>query len=87
VDKRIKVDSAEYGKLLDELKNIKDKWASEIQSINTERTDLIKSNDEYIADNDNLNGELNNLKKQSYDDQKIINKIKSTNELYLQNYW
>lgn len=82
VDKRTKVDSAEYGKLLDELKKIKDKWANEIQSINTERTDLIKSNDEYIADNDNLNSELNNLKKQSYDDQKTINEMKSTNQLY-----
>ncbi|TGV02413.1 hypothetical protein [Flavivirga rizhaonensis] len=82
VDKRTKVDSAEYGKLLDELKNIKDKWANEIQSINTERTDLIKSNDEYIADNDNLNSELNNLKKQSYDDQKTINEMKSSNQLY-----
>lgn len=82
VDKRTKVDSAEYGKLLDELKNIKDKWANEIQSINTERTDLIKSNDEYIADNDNLTSELNNFKKQSYDDQKTINELKSTNQLY-----
>jgi len=63
VDKRTKVDSAEYGRLLGQLKSIKDKWANEIQSINTERTDLIKSNDEYIADNENLNSELNDLKK------------------------
>jgi hypothetical protein len=65
VDKRTKVDSAEYGKLLDELKNIKDKWANEIQSINMERTDLIKSNDQYKVDNGTLKSELNTLKKQS----------------------
>ena len=82
VDKRTKVDSAEYGKLLDELKNIKDKWANEIQSINMERTDLIKSNDQYKVDNGTLKSELNTLKKQSYNDEKTINELTSSTQLY-----
>jgi hypothetical protein len=82
VDKRTKVDSAEYGKLLDELKNIKDKWANEIQSINMERTDLIKSNDQYKVDNGTLKSELNTLKKQSYNDEKTINELTLSTQLY-----
>jgi hypothetical protein len=82
VDKRTKVDSSEYGKLLDELKNIKDKWANDIQSINLARTDLIKSNDEYINQNNELNSELINLKKESNNDQNDINKLTSTTQLY-----
>tara|TARA_B110000046_G_scaffold169411_1_gene188513 strand:+ start:1212 stop:1916 length:705 start_codon:yes stop_codon:yes gene_type:complete len=63
IDKRTKVDAANYGKLLDQLKNIKDKWAKEIESINKSRADLTSSNNNYISKNNKLVGEANFLRK------------------------
>ncbi len=54
IDKRTKIDSADYGKLLSELKNIKDKWADEIQSINQDRASLMESNSSFKLENDSL---------------------------------
>ncbi|MDB4157953.1 hypothetical protein N9609_00530 [bacterium] len=62
IDKRTKVDAAAYGKLLDELKTIKVKWAEEIETINTSRADLASSNNNYISKNNKLVGEANSLR-------------------------
>jgi hypothetical protein len=83
VDKRIKVDSSKYGELLDELKNIKDKWTNNIQSINSERTDLRKLNDEYINQNNDLNTDLNRLKESLNDAKNKTNDLRLTNDGYL----
>ena len=83
VDKHIKVDSSKYGELLDELKNIKDKWANDIQSINLERTALRKLNDEHVNQNNDLNTALIGLKERLDDDKKKRNSLSSTNQVYL----
>jgi len=49
VDKRTKVDAASYGRLLKTLKNIEDKWAKEIETLNKNRADLMKTNNEFIT--------------------------------------
>tara|TARA_B110000503_G_scaffold138269_1_gene224152 strand:+ start:1413 stop:1865 length:453 start_codon:yes stop_codon:yes gene_type:complete len=83
LDKHIKVDSSKYGELLDELKNIKDKWANDIQSINLERTALRKLNDEHVNQNNDLNTALIGLKERLDDDKKKRNSLSSTNQVYL----
>jgi hypothetical protein len=83
VDKRIKVDSSKYGELLDELKNIKDKWANDIQSINSERTDLRKLNEVNVNENNDLNTELSRLKERFKDYKNKINNLNLTNDVYL----
>ena len=61
IDKRTKIDAADYGKLLDALKNIEDKWAEEIESINSSRVDLKKSNNEYAIQLKKLNNKVEKL--------------------------
>ena len=65
IDKRTKVDATSYGKVLDTLKNIEDKWAKEIELINTSRADLTSSNREYILKNNILIDEANKFKEDS----------------------
>jgi hypothetical protein len=84
IDKRIKIDSADYGKLLNELKNIKDKWAEEIQSINTDRANLMKTNGSYKLDNDSLNNDISALRNELRESKDNYNNIESNQILYKQ---
>lgn len=82
VDKRTKVDAADHGKLLDELRNIKENWAKEIQSINMDRSKLIESNGEYEMVNESLERELKAEKEQLNDHKDSIKESTS----YIKSY-
>jgi len=83
IDKRTKIDATDYGKLLDELKNIKDKWAKEIESINTSRANLSKSNNNYDEENQKLKYEKNELKKALDQSENKLNYLRSNADSYL----
>ena len=83
IDKRTKIDAADYGKLLDELKNIKDKWAKEIESINTSRASLMKSNNNYAVKFGDQNEEIRELKKALDQSEKKLNDLRSYADSYL----
>ena len=84
IDKRTKIDAADYGKLLEELKNIKDNWAKEIESINSSRASLMKSNNGYAAKFEQQNDEIHELKKALDQSKNKLNDLRSNSDSYLE---
>ena len=82
IDKRTKIDAADYGKLLDTLKNMTDKWAKEIESINTHRAKLNKSNSQYVNKISELNNEIDYFKESSDKYEKRAQALSSQSDLY-----
>ena len=82
VDKRTKIDAASYGKLLETLKNIEDKWAKEIETLKLSRNSLMKSNSEYINNYNTLFKEANELQENFARSEQHANTLETQSNLY-----
>ena len=82
IDKRTNIDAGSYGELLDELKSIKEKWAKEIETLNTSRADLKSSNNEYILKNKIQNNEMDELQDKIDQYENSTSELNSQSNIY-----